>query len=157
MDTDDAALLKKLLTEVRVLSAGVLVDGAPYVGLLPFALSKDFSTAYVHVSQLARHSKGLGTGAAFSALIHAPDDPASDPLQVPRLTLNGVAEVQERGSPGRETGKAAFLARFPDSEITFELGDFDLVALRIRDGRYVVGFANARNVSPADLRAAAAA
>lgn len=155
MNAEDAVLLRELLAQ-RVLSLGVLVDGAPHVGLLPFALASDRQTLLVHASELARHTRGLGDGAPWSALLHAPDDPAGDPLQVGRATLSGVVERLAAGTPDHADARARFLARFPGSAQTFELSDFGLYALRVREGRLVAGFARARNISPADLVEAAA-
>ncbi len=150
MNTEDAALLRQLLDQ-RVLSLGVLVDGAPHVGLLPFAVTDDRRALIVHASGLARHTKGLHDGAPWSALIHLPDDPAGDPLQVGRVTLTGdVRRLPER-TPEHDAGKARFLARFPDAAQTFALADFGLYALHVRGGRLVAGFARARDVSPGDL------
>ncbi len=65
MNQEDTTLLRDLLLGQRVLSLGVLVDGAPYVGLLPFALAKDRRALLVHASSLARHTRGLVEGAPF--------------------------------------------------------------------------------------------
>jgi heme oxygenase (biliverdin-IX-beta and delta-forming) len=152
MTSEDAGLLRQLL-EQRVLSLGVLVDGAPYVGLLPFAVGADRQALFVHASALARHTKGLGEGATWSALLHLPDEPRGDPLQIGRVTLSGEVRLLRAGTPEHEAAKARFLARFPDSAQTFELADFGLYALRVRAGRLVAGFARARDVSPGDLAA----
>ena len=150
MNTEDQQLLRDLLDRCRVLSLGVLVDGAPYVGLLPFATTADRHSLLVHASGLARHTRGLGDGAPYSALIHLPDA-EGDPLQIGRVTFSGeVRRLQER-TPEHDAARDRFLARFPDSAQTFELGDFGLYALRMREGRLVAGFARARNVSPGDL------
>jgi len=152
MDAADADVLRALIAEQRVLSLGVLVDEAPYVGLVPFALAADRCALYIHTSALARHSRGLMAGAPFSALVHAPDDPGGDPLQVPRLTLNGTVRPLGDDAPEHQMARATYLARFPESEPTFALGDFGLHALEVSGGRLVVGFARARNVSRQDLR-----
>ncbi len=151
MNSEDTALLRDLLERQRVLSLGVLVDGEPYVGLLPFAAGAGLSTLFVHASGLARHTKGLGQGAPFSALLHAPDESGADPLQIPRVSLQGDVRPLARDTPEYEDAASRYLTRFPQSEETFELGDFGLYALRIREGRLVGGFARARNVSPGDL------
>ena len=64
MEQEELSLVKKLLTDCRVLSLGVLVDGKPHVGLLPFVSAADYRSALVHASQLARHSRGLQPGFA---------------------------------------------------------------------------------------------
>jgi hypothetical protein len=150
MNAEDAKVIRSLLGE-RVLSLGVLVDGAPHVGLLPFAVGERAASIVVHASGLARHTRGLARGAPWSALVHGPDAPDRDPLQVARMTLQGEVEPLEPGSPGYDGARARYLARFPDSAQTFALPDFGLYALRIRGGRLVAGFARARDVSPGDL------
>ena len=74
MDVETRRRLKELLTNQRVLSLSVVVQGRPYVGLLPYALKPDFTAALVHASKLAHHSRGLKLGAPFATLVHAPDD-----------------------------------------------------------------------------------
>ncbi len=157
MEIEEARLLRSLLTGTRVLSLGVLVDGAPLVGLLPFAVRPDLSGAIVHVSRLARHAKGLADGAPFGALVHAPDPPDGDPLQVARVSLEGEAATLAPGTPAHEEAKALYLARFPGSAGTFALGDFALHELRFRRGRLVGGFARAISLSEESLRKAAQA
>lgn len=154
MSQEDVKLLRELLDRPRVLALGVLVDSAPYVGLLPFVLSDDRQTLLVHASALARHTRGLGEGAPFSALLHAPDAPGSDPLQIPRLTLLGEVHPLQRGTADYEAARSRYEGRFPESAQTFELGDFGLYALRVRSGRLVGGFGRARDVSPGDLASA---
>lgn len=157
MDEPESRFLKELMTGPRLLSLAVLVDGAPLVGLLPFAMKPDLSAAIVHASQLARHSRGLARGAAFGALIHAADSPDADARQVPRVSLEGVVEPLEPGTPAWGEAQALYLARFPDSESIFQLPDFRLYELRFEQGRLVGGFGFARNLSPDTLRKAATA
>ncbi len=151
MSSEDAALLRNLLERRRLLALGVLVEGEPCLGVLPFAVAAGYSALVVHASRLARHTRGLGEGAPFSALVHAPDGPGADPLQIPRVTFRGQVRPLGEGTPEHEEARRRYLARFPDSAGTFDLGDFGLYALRIREGRLVGGFARARNVSPEDL------
>lgn len=159
MNAEETRLVHDLLTTQRQLALGVLVDGAPWVGLVPFALAPDGGAAWVHVSRLARHTAGLAAGAPCSALLHGPDAPGGDPLQVPRLTLSAVADPLDPAAQAAEhaAARAAYLARFPGSAPTFALPDFRLVALRLAGGRLVAGFARARDLSPGDLSAAARA
>ena len=50
--------------------------------------------------------------------------------------------------------KQAWLARFPESAITFELADFSFFRLSPRDARFVAGFGSIHNLSVDDLVAA---
>ena len=126
MEPEELRLLTKLLTETRVLSLGVLVDGRPHVGLLPFVSAPDFRSALIHASQLARHSRGLLPGSSYSALIHDGDGPGADALQVPRVTISGTVQLVAQADADFEASRQAYIDRFPSSEQTFLLGDFAL-------------------------------
>jgi putative heme iron utilization protein len=142
MQSEDQLVLQKLLTEIRVLSLGVLVGGEPHVGLLPFVVTSDFRSVVVHASTLARHSRGLQTGSPYSALIHGPDG-EGDPLQVPRATISGRVHQVAESESDYEKLRELYLGRFPSSLQTFSLGDFSLYRLDLERGRLVAGFARA--------------
>lgn len=152
MNDEERRLLRDLLTGQRVLSLSVLVDGEPHVGLLPYVVQPDLGAALVHASDLARHSRGLQPGAPFAALIHFPDRFDADPLQLPRVSLEGTVTVLDRGTPEYDAGRERYLSRFPASDVTFTLGDFRLYQLGFERGRLVAGFARARTVTAAILR-----
>ena len=65
MTPEQAARLSELLLAQRLIALGVIADGAPIVGLLPYAVSDDRRALYVQASSLARHTRGLGPGAAW--------------------------------------------------------------------------------------------
>lgn len=146
MKVEDRAVLRKLLTDVRVLSLGVLVEGEPYVGLLPFLVHDNYGSALVHASDLAKHSRGLETGSPFSILIHGADPPEGDPLQVARVTISGKVHQVDRTDSEYPRLRDAYIHRFPTSERTFMLGDFYLYKLEFERGRLVAGFARAINL-----------
>lgn len=148
MKTEERKILKKLLGETPVLSLGVLVDGKPHVGLLPFVIAQDMQSALVHASQLARHSRGLLPGSSFSALIHGEVDPEGDPLRVPRVTISGTVQHVAQSDAEYVDSRIAYIDRFPSSELTFYLGDFNLYRLQFEWGRLVSGFASAITLSP---------
>jgi hypothetical protein len=58
----------------------------------------------------------------------------------------------ERKSAEWEAGRALYLARFPDSRVTFGLGDFTLYRLQFVAGTYVAGFGRAMDIEPEDIR-----
>ena len=70
------------------------------------------------------------------------------PALVPNDRIPGVPEYNE--------SRQRYLDRFPSSEQTFTLGDFNVYQLRFESGRYVGGFAQAVNVTPRDLEQLAA-
>jgi hypothetical protein len=144
---EDTARLRGLLLGHRVISVAVVADGQPIVGLLPYAVTGDRSALIVQASALARHSKGLVAGAPWSGLVHEPDSPGTDPLQVPRLQIEGVVDPLGRDRPEFEPCAQAFVSRFPPAATTLQLGDFTLYRLEIRGGRMVLGFGRALNLS----------
>ncbi|MBD3870866.1 MAG: hypothetical protein IFJ97_05845 [Acidobacteria bacterium] len=148
LEKEELSLVRKLLTDCRVLSLGVLIDGKPHVGLLPFVTATDYRSALIHASQLARHSRGLQPGSPFSALIHASDEQQNDALQVPRVTISGTVQLVAQADADFESSRQAFIDRFPSSAQTFHLGDFNLYRLHFEWGRLVSGFARAISLSP---------
>jgi uncharacterized protein YhbP (UPF0306 family) len=147
MTPEDAARLRDLLTGQRLLALAVVVDGEPVAGLLPYALDRGGTALYVQASRLARHSRGLAPGAAWSGVIHEPDAADQDPLQVPRLVLEGVTDPLGPDRPERDVAAKTLLARFPSVAATLALEDFRLYRLEIRGARLILGFGRALNLS----------
>jgi putative heme iron utilization protein len=138
-------VVRSLLTTRRVLSLAVVVEGAPVIGLLPFAVTPDVRALVVHASRLARHTRGLTDGAPFDALLHDPDD--SDPMQVNRVTLRGTVRAIAGDPTALAAARDVYLGRFPEAEPITSLGDFAFFRLEIEAGRVVTGFASAANVT----------
>jgi hypothetical protein len=155
MHTQQLDDVRALLTGRRVLSLAVIVDGAPVIGLLPFAVTPDWRGLIVHASRLARHTRGLAEGAPFDALLHEPDLAGVDPMQVKRVTLRGVVRALTDGDAAHGEASAAYLSKFPDAAAITLLGDFAFFRLEIAAGRLVTGFAGAANVTQETLTALA--
>jgi len=153
MERDDLELLRGLLTECRVLTLALVDGGAPVAGLMPYLADADLTALYVHGSRLAKHTRALAAGGPFSAVIHRPDLPEHDPLQLARLMLEGEV-VQVSKSDVKEL-RNRWIARFPMAALTVELGDFAFYRLEIRSGRLIAGFARAFGVSRKALAEAA--
>jgi putative heme iron utilization protein len=156
MDRDVLESIRGLLQEARVLSLAVLVDGEPEAALLPFARREDYGALYVQASGLARHAKGLQSGARVGVLVHANDTPDADPMQLSRLSVQATVAVLDKASQEFAAAGARFVARFPEAEMTVGLGDFNLYELTLGRGRYVEGFARAFNVGPDTFKTVAA-
>jgi putative heme iron utilization protein len=154
---EDRSRLRELVSSQRLLALGVVVDDGPVVGLVPYAVASDFGALYVQASRLARHSQGLKAGGRWSGAIHEPDGPGKDPLQIPRVVLEGAVEVLVGDQPEFQPAARAFLARFPGAAMTLSLPDFGLYRLGIEGGRLVLGFGHAINLSASLLRGLATA
>ena len=152
MKPHEEQLLRDLLTQQRVLALSVLIDGAPYVGMLPYAIRPDLSALLVHASDLARHTRGLRDGAPYAALIQTPDEPGADPLRLPRVSLEGTVSKLEKSGGEYPEARALYLGKFPSSARVFVLGDFNLYQLAVEKGRFVAGFGSAHTISPRVLQ-----
>lgn len=152
MDEGERQLLRSLVVERRLLALGVVVEGAPYVGQVPFAVAPTGDGLLIHVSRLAKHSRGLASGAPWSGLLQLGDDGTRDPFQIPRLTLEGTAEPLEPGSDRYREARGAYLGHLPSGAMTFQLGDFTLFELGVGSGRLVAGFGHTLNLTARHLR-----
>ncbi|HUU33122.1 MAG TPA: pyridoxamine 5'-phosphate oxidase family protein [Vicinamibacterales bacterium] len=153
MDAGVLDAVRALLDTERVLTLAVLVDGEPVAALLPFAVSLDRTAVLVQASGLARHARGLTEGASVGVAIHQPATADRDPMQIPRLTVQGTVRVLERGSAAFVDAAERLTARFPAAAVTLTLPDFHLSAIALGRGRYVEGFARAVNIGPDTFRA----
>ena len=153
--SEELELLHGLLTGQRMLSLGVLVDGRPYVGLLPFVTRPEFRSLVIHASSLALHSKGLTGGAPFGVLLHATDRPGADPLQLPRLSLQGEVRRIPREATDWAAARDVYIDKYPSSRSIFQLGDFHLYDLVIDSGRLIAGFGSIHTLNRRTLAEAA--
>lgn len=152
MDEAERSLLRSLIVERPLMALGVVVEDAPYVGQVPFALTAE-GTLLIHVSRLAKHTRGLTAGASWSGLFQGSDPgPGDDPFQLPRLTLEGRVELLAPGSERYDRARSTYLARLPSGAVTFGLGDFSLCELQVVRGRLVAGFGRTLNLTAQHLK-----
>jgi putative heme iron utilization protein len=115
--------------------------------MVPFAIPRGTTDFIVHVSKLAAHTKDMVADPRVSLLVVAPLNASAPPQAVARMTIQADAIALEPGSAEHAAAKETYLRRFPDSEMTFELGDFSLYAIRPRQVRWVGGFAQAKSLT----------
>jgi len=145
----DSALLKQLLLKERIAHLATLRNGAPMASMTLFMPAPDFSAFYVHVSRLAWHTQDMAHDPRVALSIAESDDRRADPFTLMRVTIRGDA-AQLAGGP-----RDAWLARFPEQAINFELADFSFWKITPRDARFVAGFGRIHNLSAAELKSAA--
>jgi len=108
--------------------------------------SADFGAFYVHVSRLAWHTQDMLQDARVALSIAETDDGRADPFTLMRISIRGTA-LQIKEGP-----KDAWLARFPEQAINFELADFSFWEVTPRDARFVAGFGSIHNLSAEQLK-----
>ncbi len=151
MDSETSASLKSLVLKERIGHLATLRGGAPMASMTLYLPAQDFSAFYVHVSRLAWHTQDMQHEPRIALSIGESDDGRADPFTLRRVTIRGEATDLARDL----SMKAAWLARFPEQAINFELADFSFWRIAPRDARFVAGFGRIHNLSAADLRAAA--
>jgi putative heme iron utilization protein len=151
MDADTSALLSRLVRGQRIAALGTLRQGAPLVSMVLYLPSPDFSALYLHVSRLAWHTQDMLADPRVSLSIVQADDPVCDPQRLARVSVRGEAKTVPHDAPVFPELKQAWLARYPESAISFELADFAFFRLSPRDARFVAGFGSIHNLSVGDL------
>lgn len=146
--------LRDLLATRRVAALGTL-DAQRHdqvcVSMVPFARLAGEGCLVVHVSGLAAHTHNLLAHPQVSLMVMAAEVEGAPVHALPRVTLDAVAQLPKRNSPAWTAARAAYLARFPETEPMAALGDFMFVLLRPTGARQVAGFGAARNVDADEL------
>lgn len=142
------------LLMIPVASLGTLHEGAPFVSMVPVAGDPQEAGWLIHVSRLASHTRDLEADPRASLMWMAPLEEDTDPLSLPRVTVQCLAAPVPEG--GEEAAARAYLARFPQAEPLLGFGDFAFWRLRPESARLVLGFGRAMSLdAEAVLRALA--
>jgi len=70
-----------------------------------------------------------------------------DPQRLQRVSLTGAVSILRPTDDRYVVAAEAYVARFPDALVRFELGDFILFRFTPEDARYVGGFARVARFS----------
>jgi putative heme iron utilization protein len=153
MDADTAISLRQLLATQPVAALATLHRGEPAVSMVPFVLAPGGVQFIIHVSGLATHTADMLAHPRASLLVM--DEARADVTAQARarVSLQCEAQVLPREGEVYAQARADYLARFPDSAVTFELGDFRVVLLRPVAARLVAGFGRAFGLAGNQLEA----
>lgn len=139
--------LHQLLINQRVAALGTVgSDNAPMVSMVPFAIAPQAPALVIHVSALAAHTGNMTQHPAVSLLVMQPATQGEPVYALPRVTLRGRAEAPTRESDAWLAARDAYLARFPEALPMLQLGDFQLVLIRVDQARHVAGLGAARTI-----------
>ncbi len=161
MDIQSQQLLAHLLRTKPTAAIGTIFRDAPNVSQVLYAPASDFSTFYVHISNLARHTRAIQQNPRVSLMVSEAFDPARDPQTLARVTIQGTAVLipaapDPAAHAAYAAARTAYLARFPQAEFNFQLGGFELYGIAVESGRFVAGFGKTFNLTPHDFVAASA-
>jgi putative heme iron utilization protein len=152
MDQESRETLANMLREQRVAALGTLFHGAPLVSMVLFSTLPGSPAVDIHVSRLAQHTQGLLEDARVGLMIAEPDRTTRNPQTLARLSLQGDARALARESPEYEEAVSAYLEKYPNASINFQLGDFLMVRIEPRSARLVTGFGRIFDLSAVDLK-----
>jgi len=153
MNENTRAALAHLLRGERIAHLATLRQGAPMASMTLYLPDVGFTAFHVHVSRLAWHTQDMAQDPSVALSIAETDDGRSDPFTLKRISIRGEAvQIQNKHSEF-ENLKSAWLARFPEQAINFELADFSFWRILPRDARFVAGFGRIQNLSAAELAA----
>jgi putative heme iron utilization protein len=156
MNTEDSALLAALLRKERIAHLATLRAGAPMASMTLYMPENDFSAFYVHVSRLAWHTQDMLQDPRVALSIAETDDGRADPFTLARVGIRGEASNLPKDHAQFASLKKAWLSRFPEQAINFELADFSFWRIAPRDARFVAGFGRIYNLSADALKNAGA-
>jgi heme iron utilization protein len=154
MDAAAQEKLARLIAWTRIGGLGTLRDGMPFVSMIAFAPSADFSAFFILASRLAYHTQDFLRDPRVSLLIAETDSGSGDPQTLARLTLRGDVEAVGEASDEYNEARTTYLKRFPDAAFNFELGDFELYKIHPQGGRFVAGFGQTYNCTVEDFKRA---
>ena len=157
MDAVQQKTLAQLIRAERYAAIGTLREGVPFVSMILYAASPDFSAFYTLISKLAHHTQDIQKNPSVSLmLIETCEGISDDPQQRARISISGDALPVSRDDPEYESIPALYLEKYPQAGFNLTLGDFSFYRIAPRTARYVAGFAQAFNLTPDDLKKIAA-
>jgi putative heme iron utilization protein len=155
MDEDSRKILADLVRTRRVAALGTVRDGSPFVSMVLFAASPDYSSFYIHISRLALHTQAVLQDPRAALMIAEADCDTPDPQTLPRVSMQGTVLAVQATDPDHDEIKALYLAKCPQSAFNFELGDFMMFRFRASSARYVAGFGKIFDLTAEELEQAA--
>ena len=135
---------RRLLRLARTGALATLDQGKPLTTLIGVASDWDGAPLFL-MSDLSRHTRNLNADPHASLLL-ATRGGAGDPLNHPRVTLNGVVRMRE-GADGR----ARYRQRNPKSKLYIDFADMSLRRLEPETVHFNGGFGRAGAMTAADL------
>jgi heme iron utilization protein len=135
---------KRLLRLARTAALATLDASGPLTTLIGVASDWDGAPLFL-MSDLSRHTKNLSANPRASLLLTS-EGGRGDPLNRPRITLNGV--VRRRAG---EDGRERYLRRNPKAKLYASFADFSLRRLDIETVHFNGGFGRADPIAAADI------
>jgi heme iron utilization protein len=147
MNDADRDAIRALIQTHRQAALAVTWEGSPLAAMTAYAEEPGLRGFLILLSGLSAHKRALLIDPACSLLICEPDDGSGDVMTRQRIALQGRAAVIARDATDYSAARAIYLAKLPDAEMLFGLGDFDLLRITPSSARFVAGFGRALTIN----------
>ena len=127
-------------------------NGHPSASAVAFGVDPAKGRFLFLLSGLAEHTRNLAERPEASLLIGVPDSGEGNPQTLPRFSVKLRVDRVPRDDPRFAELAACYLAKLPDSEMLFGLGDFQLLSGAPLGGNYVGGFGRATTLEAEQVR-----
>lgn len=156
MEIELQQLLGRIILSQRTAALGTLRSGSPFVSMVLYAPSADFSSFYLHISRLAQHTQDILKDKRVSLMIAESDrGDERDPQTLARISILGEAAAVTPDSLDTFDARAIYLNRFPQAEFFFRMSDFSLYRVKAQSARFVAGFGKIYSLNPTHLKESA--
>ncbi|QIR35784.1 HugZ family protein [Tolypothrix sp. PCC 7910] len=135
-----------------VIISTVSAEGIPNASYAPFVMDDSYNI-YIYISGLVTHTKNLYDNPRISVLFIEDENQAHQIFARRRLSFDCTATLIERETDHWQKIVERFQNRFGEIiEVFRGLADFRIFKLTPSQGRFVVGFGSAYNISADNLR-----
>ena len=156
MDRELTSTLRQLIQGRMTAALGTLHQGAPFVSMVPYAVTGD-GNFVLHVSGLAAHTRDMLDNPDVSLLITESEAPGKMPQALARVTVQGRASMLDKDSEKNADAREVYLSRFPDAAPLFEFSDFKIFIITPVSARIIAGFGQAGSITGEDFKTAISA
>lgn len=131
---------KALLTGQGWAALATCRDNVPFASMVAFVCVPPFAAVVMVLSELAVHTQMMRQNPKVAMVISQPEQVGVDSQTLARVTVTGDVRFVPASQADYAPWRQVYLARFPDSQRLFELGDFHIIALIPQSLRVVAGF-----------------
>ena len=151
MDNQSQKTLQQLIQTQQIASLGTVNNGEPMVSMVMYAPSPDFLTFYIHISQLAKHTKNIIKQPQVALMICETLKSGQNPQTLARISIKGEAQLISPNDEAYKEAQARYVEKNPGGAVNFQLGDFSLYGITFKSARYVAGFGKIFNLTKRNM------
>lgn len=123
----------------------------PHASYAPFVKDRE-GNIFIYISKISKHTQNLFNNSKASIMFIQDEQDAKNPFMRERLTFDALTYPISRKSEIFDRAMLLFKEKFDsDFDLFEELPDFMLFKLVVENGRFIIGFGRAYEVSWNDM------